>query len=272
MGLKIVRHALIALLFSVIPALLDCVANSTWIFDLLFKVDIIQDKSEIATIQEICMWTGAALSSVLIATCIFFDKLRTEQAIKERDHLIKMNKDIFGKALGKILSDGQIDYNIRIFIPKHPNKYAFFEFMADRTKIAKPFWENRKKALQIKNIGLIAEEGATQDLSLSVSPIVQGVVGLCYTKKTILWDDNLIVTNETDYNLTESQISKTKGVRWVIGCPILNDKNKVIAVLSLDGRTPVKVPKIPEDRNTMKEYVTSFSRMLYTSVPQLFRR
>ena len=270
--LKMIFRVLGALFFSALPAVLSCLASSDHAFKWLVDNKILGDGFSIEIAREFCLWGGAIPASLLLAYQLFTAKTNAKRALKERDLVIKMNKDMFGRALGQAFNGSQVDFNIRIFIPKYPRLYAFLEFMASHTKRTNNFWKTRKRVVVIKNIDLIAEQGSTKGLSLGVSPVPQGLVGLCYAGKAFLWDDNLIETNDKIYNLTEGQIMQTKDARWVIGCPIFNDKNDVVAILSLDGKTPVKMPKNKKGQNDVQECIISFSRMLYDAVPQLFRR
>lgn len=122
----------------------------------------------------------------------------------------------------------------------------------------------------IKNIDLIAEQGITKDLQFEVFPNPQGLVGMCYDTKSVVFDDDLEHTNSNSYNLKTNQIDRTSNLKWSICCPICDNNDTVVAIMALDGKAPIKISK--EKETALNKEIVAFSRMLYDSVPQLFKR
>ena len=86
----------------------------------------------------------------------------------------------------------------------------------------------------------------------------------------MVFDDNLEHSNSTDYNLGENQISRTSNLKWSICCPIFDTNNAVVAILALDGKSKITIAE--ENAPILNEHIVAFSRLLYDSVPQLFKR
>ena len=86
----------------------------------------------------------------------------------------------------------------------------------------------------------------------------------------MVYDDDLEHTNDTSYSLDRIQVSRTSNLKWSICCPVFDDKNTVVAIIALDGKTKITIDK--EKENDLKEELYVFTRMLYDYVPQLFRR
>ena len=172
-----------------------------------------------------------------------------------------MNKNILSSSLGKRFLSESSSFDIRIFIPKNPILYK----IADKLKI-----KDIQKKFTIKNIDLIAEQGIAKNLEFEVSPNPQGLVGMCYDTKAMVYDDDLEHTNDKKYQLKENQINRTSDLKWSICCPVTNESNTIIAIIALDGKTRIKIDKAKEE--TLREEMVTFSCMLYDAVPQLFKR
>lgn len=272
MNTRVFRHLLIVIIFSAIPSLLSYLASSSLIFDQLIEWQILNTEIDIPHVQDCCLWLGIFLSAVFLSGQLFMVKIQLDGALGERNGLIKMNKNILSKALGGLFDINQLDFNIRIFVPKFPRIYAFYDMMArkkHKKKEYKDFWKKRKKTFIIKNIDLIADQGTTKDLEFEVSPQKNGLVGVCYNKKAVVYDDNLEKTNNTNYNLTKRQVNRTSDLKWIICCPIIDNNDNVVAIVAFDGKTPIK---INASATELASHISAFSNMLYDSIPQLFKR
>lgn len=249
------------LILSAISAFLSYLASSSLIFDKLIAAGILGSGVDIDDLQEKCLWFGIVFSAIVLTWRLIYRNIKIASITEQRNNLIKMNKETLAESLRQKLSQNSLDFDIRIFIPQHPWLY----------KAANKFGRNRmKRRFIIKNIDLIAEQGTTKKLKFEVYPCSQGLVGACYTQKSIVFDDNLIKTNSTEYNLSHLQITRTASLRWIICCPIFNESDDVVAIISLDGKSIIELTD--ETVSNLKEDIIGFSRMLYDSVPEFFRR
>ena len=108
-------------------------------------------------------------------------------------------------------------------------------------------------------------------MEFEVSPDPQGLVGLCYNIRSVVYDDDLERNNGDDiYNLTEYQLSRTTNLKWSICCPVFDTSNTVIAILALDGKNQITIDD--NNKSEIRNQIVVFSRLLYDAVPQLFRR
>lgn len=155
----------------------------------------------------------------------------------------------------------QADFDIRIFIPKFPTLYKIADFLRI---------PNVPRKFVIKNIELIAEPGTTNNLEFEVFPHQEGLVGDCYFRKAMVYDDDLETTNSINYNLGQNQITRTSNLKWSICCPVFEDSNTVVAILALDGKTKITIDQ--RNESALREQLIAFSRLLFDSVPQLFKR
>ena len=172
-----------------------------------------------------------------------------------------MNKHILTSSLGRRFLSDSSSFDIRIFIPKNPLLYKIL----DKLHIS-----NFKRKFAIKNIDLIAEQGITKNLQFEVYPNQEGLVGLCYKTKSMVYDDDLENTNDKIYQLNQNQISRTSNLKWSICCPVCDKTNSVVAIIALDGKTKITIDEKKED--TLRNELLAFSCLLYDSVPQLFKR
>lgn len=255
MKLKIFKHIIYVLLTSGISALCSYLANSSLIFDKMVDWGIIADTKSIPVIQDYCLWIGILFSAVFISLNLIITTEKYLHTFEERNALLCMSKDILRSSLST-------DFDIRIFIPKHPLLYKIADFL---------HISNIKKKFIIKNIDSIAKVGLTRNLEFEVSPNPKGLVGLCYKQKSMIYDDDLEHTNETEiYDLNSIQIKKTHNLKWIICCPVLGKSGEVAAIMSLDGKSKITINARKESE--IKEELYTFSQTLYEYSPQFFKR
>lgn len=256
--IKIVASVVI---FTAIPSLLSYIANSNSAIVRLQRLNIIDKDINTGLIKDLCLLSSIILSVILLSFNLAKSKIKNEDIIEQRDLLLKLAKDMFGGALKKILSQNCSDFDVRIFVPKHPNLYRITELL---------HFNNIKKKFVIKNVSQIAQEGLTKNLEFQVYPNAQGLVGECYKNKALVYDDELNKTNSINYNLDINQITRTSNLEWSICCPICDKDNNVISIIALDGRKKITINAGKKD--DLCKQVYAFSQMLYDAVPTLFRR
>ena len=258
--MKLLKAIIKTVIISAIPAVLSYLANSSLPFDKLIEWKVLSAEVDIPLVQDWCLWLSIGMTAVLLSLNLIITQHKYECTLEERDRLIKMAKSILENSFVKKYFQEHVDFNMRFFVPK----YSVLYWLADRLK-----FKYIKKKFVIKNIELIADPGITKDLQFEVSPKVEGLVGQCYTKKCVLWDDKLESTNTTAYNLDQHQISRTTDLKWIICCPIYGHTSEIVAILALDGKTNTA---ITDNEKTLGLELTAFSRMLFDAVPQLFKR
>ncbi len=256
-----IKQTIIVIVLSAIPAFLSYAANSSLIFDKLIEVGVIGEFLDVPLIQDYCLWIGIAISAFGLSLNLLITKIKHEQILEQRNSLIKMNKDFLASSLGRRFLSDTSAFDIRIFIPKHFVWYRICDTL---------HFNKVKKKFVIKNIDLIAEQGATKNLQFEVEPNQEGLVGLCYKNKALVYDDDLEHTNVANYKLGQHQIARTSKLKWSICCPVCDGNDNVVAIIALDGKTKITIDKSNE--TALAEEIVVFSRMLYDSVPQLFRR
>lgn len=256
---KLFINIITTIIYTSIPAFLSYMSSSVSFLPTLVSKGIIGQSINIDLVKDICLILSIILSVVLLSYNLCKTKIQYEDVLTQRNLLIKMNKDNLGIVLSK-LSSNFSDFDIRIFIPKWPLLYK----IADRFQ-----WSIRKEFI-IKNIDLIANQGATKNLSFEISPNPQGLVGECYKSKRMIYDDNLESTNSTNYSLNAGQISRTSNLKWSICCPIIDNNDSVVSIIALDGTKKITIDQDKEKE--LSDNIFTYSRILYDTVPQLFRR
>lgn len=258
---KIFKHIFTTIFLSAIPAFLSYLSSSELIFDYLIKINLLGEAIDVPFIQDCCLWSGIALSAIFLSLQLIIVQIRLDSVQEERNLLIKMSKDIVSRALAESCTPNPQDFDIRFFIPKHPVLYSILDFL---------HIQGFPKKFIIKNIELIADQGTTKNLEFEVSPHCEGLVGQCYCSKGIMFDDNLEINNNSNYNLGHNQIQRTSSLKWSICCPIVSEDNKVVAILAIDGQTKMTIKSSKKD--SLFQIISGYSRMLYDNVPPLFRR
>ena len=261
MNRKVLRQIGTVIIVSAIPAFLSYMANSTLIFDKLISYGLIGESINIPLIQDYCLWISIAFSAFFLSLNLVVTKVKHDRIVDQRNKLIKMNKKVLSSALGKRFLSEPSAFDIRIFVPKYPTLYK----VSDKMRIFKI-----PKKFIIKNIDLISDQGITKDLQFEVHPHEEGLVGMCYNTKSMVYDDDLQNTNDKIYQLNQTQIDRTSNLKWSICCPICDKGDNVVAIIAVDGKTRITIDD--DKASTLKEELPAFSYMLYDSVPQLFKR
>lgn len=261
MNRKFVKQFIFVIIFSAIPAFLSYLANSTLIFDKLIALGLLGETLDVPLIQDYCLWIGIIFSAVALSFDLFVTKVKYNHILEQRNLLIKMTKNILASSLGKRFISQASSFDIRIFVPKYPTLYKLLEKLG---------YEKYHKKFTIKNIDLISDEGITKNLEFEVYPNKEGLVGMCYETKYMVYNDDLEHTNDTMYQLNTNQINRTSNLKWSICCPVCNDSNNIVAIVALDGKTKITLDK--EKETALQKEMSAFCYMLYDSVPQLFKR
>lgn len=229
---KVIKHLIVVILFSAIPAILSYAANSPSFLEKLVSSKILGSAFPIEQMQNICFILGIILSTILLSCNLFYTQIKYDDLLDQRGLLIRMTKENLGIVLSEF-SSGFSDFDIRIFIPRFPRLY----YICNKMQF------NINKEFAIKNIDIIANQGATKNLRFEVFPNPQGLVGQCYKTKKIVYDDMLETTNSTDYSLTAGQISRTSNLKWSICCPIINSNDEVVAIVAFDGTKKIHIKR-----------------------------
>lgn len=259
MGKRIFKNAAQGFFFSAIPAFCSYAANSDVFLPRLQAQGILGSTVNVPILQDTLLWIGIFLSVLLLGGSLSFSNTKRDAMEDQRNALIQMNKIILSSALSKCVGLENIDFDVRIFVPKHPHLYDIANFFG----IPVP------KKFIIRNIALIARPGTTQKLQFEVFPKTEGLVGLCYSQKAMMYDDDLKNTNSVLYELGPTQIDQTSNLMWSICCPILREDNTVHAIIALDGKA--KITLSDSAMRGFRKDIIAFSRLLYDAVPQLFR-
>lgn len=206
------------------------------------------------------MYLASILLSILCLTIPYIIRdVECNEYKSQRDMLIKDNKDIFETTLKNELNLEHCKINVRIFVPK----YTMI------SKITKIFNREAKLEYYIRNIEGLAEKDITENLKFSVFPKKQGLVGDCYQQRAVLYDDDLVNSNETEYRLTMRQIAKTNTLKFILTCPIFSDEEKIVAIVSLDSYDEIKIKD--EKKDILRNLVLNYTQSLYECIPDLFK-
>ena len=259
-GKKVVRSILLFLVDIVVPCFLSYASCSDTMIEQLVTYGIIGAGVNIPFLKTILLWLSFAWIVLVLGIQLLCSRIKFEQMMSQRDSLLRMHKEVFTKALSHEVGREYCNINIRIFVPR----------VTVLMRLKKLFRKEHKVEFAIKNIPTLADAGMTEGLVFEVSPNPQGVVGICYSRKSIIFDDKLAITNSTDtYKLNSFQIDKTSDLRLIICVPILSKNEDVIAIIAFDSRHEITVAE--ENKNKLSTSLLLFTRYLYDSIPELFR-
>lgn len=259
---KPVKIVIVGLLCSLFPALFSYLGQSNNALDWLKRNDLLGSGVSIELLKDICTGVSIFLTFILLTLPLICSQINEQLFRKQRDDLLYQWKDIFVAALSKGLNIKNLNMDIRIFVPKITLKMKII-------KIINP--SKYKLKFTIRNLNALAGIDTTENLAFEVYPEQEGLVGQCYKNKMMYHDDNLMLTNDVAYNLSQSQIFKTKDLRFSLVCPILNEDNDVVSIVAFDSKQDIKVDN-SEMKRTIENSVLNFSQMLHSRVPELFKK
>lgn len=245
----------IALLTSAIPAVLTYLGTDNNIIDILYKGNYIGSAVDINKTKNTFRIIGGILSFLLITYQMAEKSIKVDSMNAQINGLLYQNKCVFEKAFEEIVGK-HVGLDIRIFVPISPI-------------ISNP----RKKQLYfaIKNYEGLCNAGTTNHLKFKVKPESEkeGLVGLCYNNKAMLYDDDLKKNNSVRYGLSPFQISKTRELEFSITCPLYDNNNSVVAIIAIDGREKITIDRTNE--TAIANSVVTFSQLLYENEPDMFK-
>jgi len=248
------------IIFSLIPALCNFM-GSTDAFLWAQKRGYIGKNVDIECLKLIFFIASIFLTFALLTVNIILSEVRENIYRRQAAELIKYTKEIVVMTLAKIVNRDYCHIDVRIFVPEKTLKWRITHII------------NKNNALffRIRNIDGLAEAGITNDLKFQVLPPEekQGLVGECFVTKKMVYDDNLIQSNSTDYHLSEYQINKTNDLRFIIVCPIFSENGEVIAIIAFDSKNDIKVTQ--ENKEALSDLILNYTQQLYEKVPELFK-
>ena len=248
----------ISIVFSFFPAILTFVCKSEGFLDSLQDKGILGSNIDTVVLKDILLIISIVLTFILLTTRLIKKQYYMDNAIQQRNKLLAMNKEIFTITLAKQLGEEYLNIDIRIFVPK----VSLISRIKDMFKIT------HKKYFKIKNINSLSESGTTDNLIFEVSPNQQGLVGNCYSTKSIVYDADLTNTNSLKYNLNNSQIYKTSDLKFVLCCPLFLN-NDVIGIMAFDSKQRINMTKQQHDK--LRDPIVVFSQSIYEHIPELFK-
>lgn len=255
---KFIKIVVSSFIFTLIPSVFSFASRSSSFLDKLKDNGIIGSKINIISLKDVLLLISILLTFLLLGVKLSKAKIEKEVAIKQRDKLLKMNKDILINSLAKELGKEYLNIDIRIFIPRFT--------LINRLK--KILGLKYRKEFIIRNINHLADPGNTNNLTFEVYPNPQGLVGECYNTKYMIYDTDLENTNSEKYNLSSSQINKTCNLKFSLCCPIFNN-DEVIGILALDSKHTIEIEKSQKD--LLRNSIVTFSQSIYEHIPQLFK-
>lgn len=253
---KIIRY----IIDIAVPALSAYLANNDSLVQFLINKKILSNQFNVGQFQNICLIVNILFTTFVLYMKILLNEAKEESSKRKISGLYKMVKTFIQSNLGQISGDKNISFDLRIFVPKR-SILAF---------LRKIFHKRNEKWFYIRNIEPFASRDTTEHLKFRVDPDPQGLVGQAYSTKSIVYDDNLSVTNSIAYSLDQTQVSRTSNLLWSICVPVLDEKNEVIAIVALDSNT-TKL-NIKDNKDEIRNITNTLAVMMNDSVPEFFKK
>lgn len=244
----------IALLTSAMPAIVTYLGKTNNIIDYLYKNEYIGSAFDVELFKSTCQ----IISIVLSFSIILYQQLTTNVKLNNGNQkingLLYQTKMVFQEALSSTIGY-KVNFDIRIFVP---------------VKKVLNFKKEKSLYFQIVNYDGLCTVGTTNGLKFKVLPQneKQGLVGECYNRRSMLYDDCLAQNNSSAYNLDNYQQSKTRDLEFSIVCPLYNSNDEIVAIIAIDGKQKID---ISAHKEKVTNNILTFSQTLYENVPELFK-
>lgn len=208
--------------------------------------------NQIDKIKESLLIIGVIAITIIPIITIRRLKKKVDRYHSQQEFLLKELKDMFFIRLDSIAKGKFGKIKIRLFIIKR-----------------------RIKGFKIKQIARTEHiEGLTdinnfEKFELELYPKEQGLVGKSYSKKQIVYDDKLSITNEKNYNLNHYHESRTKDFEFCVCVPIFGEQDKVIAVMALDSNSKINLTE--SQKKEFFKILSIFSNKFYGKLNGLIK-
>ena len=255
------------IIITLIPSILTLLAKSNSIMDIWQAKGILPfAKDNIPYIKDVLLIIAIVFSSIFLSIRLALVEIEKNNILKQRVCLIRYNKDNF---LDVLQNKGLIEHtnvNIRLFVPRKgiltTIKILLNKVLLNKVKFTREFI--------VKNVEGLGNRGKTDNLSFIVYPEnrVQGLVGECYNRKMIVYDDDLC-DQDQGYRLTKYQIEKTFDIKFWLCVPLFNKKGEVVSIITFDSTMEIKINK--EDKQDWRMAVTNYCQYFNECFLDLFK-
>ncbi len=255
---KIIKWILIV----AIPFLFQYLSQANKIFTVLIEKGILNKDVDIEMIKEVFLIFSIVSTLGLLLVNMIITDIRNEKLESRQNDFTVYMKDVLTSKLCEIFNNRDLSFDVRIFVP-----HSFFVW-----KIFHFFYKKARLVFVCKNKKELAKEGIKDNLEFEVYPNIQGLVGLCYDTKQAQYDDELVETNSVLYNLNNSQIEKTRDLRFSLVYPIYDNEDKdntVIAIVAIDSASQISIKD--DQQQQLIALLSGFSQYLYKLVPEAFK-
>lgn len=261
--MKKIKSVFIVLFFTFIPGFAMYLAGEKSILDIWQSQGYIGPKVSLPFVKQSLRILSVGLTALYLSITREFLKNKLHIIEIQRCSLINNLKRSFLEAFQNKISNASINaINIRIFIEKK-DYLRFLKALLGKYASYIP-----KKYYIIKNIDGLSNAGNTNNLQFEVSPNSQGLVGKCYNQKSIVYDEDLMVSEE-DYNLNSYQRNKTCDIRFCLCAPIFGNDGEVVAIVAFDSVERITIES--DDKNVWKVMITNYCQTLHENLPDLFK-
>lgn len=256
------KNIIIVFIFTIIPPISQFLSREESILDNLQKIGLLGDLASLAFIKQIIILLGIVLPPLFLSIKWQYAQYKFDHMEKQRSAMLTNLKDTFLTVLeSKIPKTTFRHVNIRIFVEKRTIITRVQRYIERLTEIKFP------KKFVMKNIKGMSENGFIHGLEYEVSPTIEGMVGKCYNERKMDYAEDLIASTEA-YNMSDYQMSLTRDVDFVLCSPIVDKYGNVIAVVSLDSKDHIIIPKA--SKPTLETFVSNFCFSLYNTIPEIF--
>lgn len=244
-----------------VPAVSTFFASDDTFITWLINKGFLANTFNIPLFQKICLIVSILFTTFVLNIKLIYHLQNKERHQKEIAGLFNVIKQFAQSNFASISKNNNFSFDLRIFVPEVNVCKSVIAFVT-RKKVDKWF--------VIRNIEPFAKKDITEHLRFRVEPDIQGLVGQAYNRGYIVYDDTLALTNDKEYSLDKSQISRTSKLLWSVCVPIFNENSEVFAVMAFDSdSSPLD---IDGNKDEIRALTNTLAIMMRDSVPELFKR
>ena len=158
-------------------------------------------------------------------------------------------RNIFCKDLGTQVKLYDLKLNVRKF-----KKRQFYR------KSFKKWFDRNEIYFEVENYDFLNLGAESDKFHFQVSPIQEGLVGLSYSKQSVMYDDKLTEESRKDkYNINTKQKNNSviANTDFAIVNPLKVKRNKVKSLISFDTEQDVTIP--PDKKGEIEKKILYYS-------------
>lgn len=250
------------LLFISIPSFFAYLAGSHSILNQWKELQYLGERFNTSLVKDYLLFFGILITSGYLTITNEINRRKLFTILAQRAALINQIKESALIYLENIIGDEHVS-SIKFRVWREKNNII----TRLQKKICSIMKINCPVILHQSIIDGLTEMDKT-GLYFEVKPNIQGLVGICYNEREIIYEEDLSLVID-QYDLRPFQLCKVRSIRFCLCTPVFDAKDEIVAIITFESIHYIKISSEIELR--LADVITNFSQTLYQNCPELFK-